>query len=86
LFRLNSGITEGMSKHIAVPDQTGMQSKQASDVQVRGESYKTISCPMEQREHKQTRAAGMTDGMIDVLGGMVLFGTWICLYIMLTAL
>jgi hypothetical protein len=41
---------------------------------------------MEQRECKQTRAAGMTDGMIDVLGGIVLFGTWIVLYVMLTAL
>ena len=86
LFRLNSGTTEDMSKHIPVPDQTGMQNKQASIAQDRGESYKTISCPMEQRERKQTRAAGMTDGMIDVLGGIVLFGTWICLYIMLTAL
>ena len=86
LFRLNSGITEGMSKHIAVPGQTGKRNKQASVVQVHGESYKTTSCPMEQREHKQTRVAGMTDGMIDVLGGVVLFGTWICLYIMLTAL
>ena len=86
LFRLNSGITEDMSKHIPVPDQTGKQNKQASDVQDRGESYKTISCPMEQRERKQTRAAGMTDGMIDVLGGIVLFGTWIVLYVMLGAL
>ena len=86
LFRLNSGTTEDMSKHIPVPDQTGMQNKQASDVQDRGESYKTISCQTEQRERKQTRVAGMTDGMIDVLGGIVLFGTWIVLYIMLTAL
>ena len=86
LFRLNSGITEDMSKHIAVPVRTGKRNKQASDVQDRGESYKTISCPMEQRERKQTRAAGMTDGMRDVLGGIVLFGTWIVLYIMLTAL
>ena len=86
LFRLNSGTTEDMSKHIPVPDQTGKQHKQACVVQDRGESYKTISCPMEQRERKQTRAAGMTDGMRDVLGGIVLFGTWIVLYIMLTAL
>ena len=86
LFRLNSGTTEDSLKHSPVPDQAGKQNKQASVVQDRGESYKTTSCPMEQRKCKQTRAVGMTDGMIDVLGGIVLFGTWIVLYVMLTAL